>query len=466
MNALATDLYQLTMAAGYFHRNMQARVATCEMFVRRLPQSRRYLVAAGIERITTWLEELRFTEDDVAFLATLPALRDAMTPAFRDYLRAFRFTGDLFALPEGTIAFENEPFVRIRAPIIEAQLVETFLLSVVNHATMVASKAARVVRAAEGAAVVEFGSRRTHPDAAIDAAYAAYIAGFGGTSNVEAGRRFGIPVLGTAAHMWTMAHPSEEDAFRAYVDVFPTAAILLIDTYDTPRGAERAARIAKEKLRGVRIDSGDLDALSREVRAILDANGCEAAKIVVSGDLNEHSIAALRRAGAPIDTFGVGTEVVTSFDAPALGGVYKIVELETDGVARPIAKFSAGKGTLPGPHQVHRVVDAAGRMVRDVIAIADEDAPETKSGESTRPLLVRLIAAGERTRARDSLDAVRARVASGLGALPPILHDLAPAPHEVSGDAPHPAGRYVVQTSRRLADLVAEVRRAHVGAPH
>jgi nicotinate phosphoribosyltransferase len=466
VNALSTDLYQLTMAAGYFHRGMGDRVATCEMFVRRLPQGRRYLVVAGIEKLVDYLEGLAFTEDDIAFLATLPALRDAMTPAFRDYLRAFRFSGQVHALAEGTLAFENEPLVRVRGPIIEAQLVETYLLSAVNHATMVASKAARVVRAAGSASVVEFGTRRTHPDAAVDAAYAAYVAGFDGTSNVEAGRRFGIPVLGTAAHMWTMAHASEEEAFASYVSVFPGASILLIDTYDTPRGAERAARIAKDKLRGVRIDSGDLDAMSREVRAILDAHGCATTKIVVSGDLNEHSIAALRRAGSPIDTFGVGTEVVTSLDAPALGGVYKIVELEHGGVARPIAKFSSGKGTLPGPHQVHRVFDASGKMVRDVVTIADEDPPATRSGETCRPLLTKVFDGGRRVGARESLELVRARVAEGLDRLPTILHDLAPAPHEVSDGAPHPAGRYPVVPSRRLLALVEEVRAAFVGAPH
>ena len=465
VNVLQTDLYQLTMAAGYFHQGMQDRRATCEMFVRRLPRSRRYLVTIGVERVVDYLTDLAFNEEDIAFLCTLPALKDAMTEAFQDYLRAFRFTGDLWAMPEGTLAFENEPLLQIRAPIIEAQIVETFVLSVVNHATMIASKAARIVEAAEGAAVVEFGTRRTHPDAAIDAARSAYAAGFSGTSNVEAARRFGIPVLGTAAHMWTMAHPTEEAAFQSYVDVFPNAAILLIDTYDTLRGAERAAHVVKEKLRGVRIDSGDLDSSSREVRRILDENGCAATKIVVSGDLNEHSVAALRRASAPIDTYGVGTEVVTSFDAPALGGVYKIVELEHAGTTRPIAKFSAGKGTFPGRHQVHRVVDAAGRMMRDVITLFEEEPPATKSGESGRPLLEARIIGGKRSAPSESLEVIRDRVAKGRRALAPILHDLAPAPHELGAEAPHPAGRYLVQPSARLAELVEQVRAAFVGAP-
>ncbi|MEZ4311748.1 MAG: nicotinate phosphoribosyltransferase, partial [Polyangiaceae bacterium] len=300
MDALRTDLYQLTMAAGYFHRGMRHDVATCEMFVRRLPRPRRYLVAMGRERVLSYLAGLSFTAEEIDYLGKLPSLRDAMTDDFKKYLADFRFTGDVWAVPEGTVVFANEPMFRITAPLIEAQLVETFLLSAVNHGTMIASKAARIVRAAGDAGVMEFGSRRTHPGAAMDAARDACAAGFVATSNVEAGMRFGLPVTGTAAHMWTMAHASEEAAFEGYLAVFPSAAILLIDTYDTIRGAERAARIAKEKLKGVRLDSGDLLALSRGVRKVLDENGCASAKIVASGDLNEYKIAALRREGAPI----------------------------------------------------------------------------------------------------------------------------------------------------------------------
>jgi nicotinate phosphoribosyltransferase len=331
---LSTDLYQLTMAAGYLRRGMARHLATCELFVRRLPATRRYLVALGVDQVAEHATRLRFTPEDVAFLAQVPALRAAMTPEVRDYLLSFRFSGDLWAVDEGAIVFEHEPILRVRAPIIEAQILETFALSVVNHATMIGSKAARIVRAARGRTVVEFGTRRTHADAAVDAARAAYAVGFAGTSNVLAARTYGIPVLGTAAHMWTMAHPSEQAAFEAYVAVFPESAILLVDTFDTLRGAVRAARAAGDRLRGVRIDSGDLDALSREVRRILDAEGAPHAKIVVSGDLNEHSIAALPAAGAPIDTFGVGTELVCSADAPALGGVYKLGASATRGPAR------------------------------------------------------------------------------------------------------------------------------------
>ncbi|EYF07850.1 nicotinate phosphoribosyltransferase [Chondromyces apiculatus] len=432
VDALKTDLYQLTMAAGYFHRGLGSRTATCEMFVRRLPEERRYLLCMGIERVLQYLEELRFTEEQIAYLKTVPSLADAMTPPFADYLRAFRFRGDMWAMPEGTVFFAQEPVLRISAPLIEAQLVETFVLSAVNHASMVASKAARVVLSAGTAQVVEFGSRRTHFDAAVDAARAAYAAGFAATSNVEAGMRYGIPVTGTAAHMWTMAHPSEEAAFEAYVAVFPNASILLIDTYDTLEGARRAAAIARDKLKGVRIDSGDLAALSKGVRAVLDEAGCQHAKIVASGDVNEHKIAALRRAGAPIDIYGVGTDLVVSRDAPALGGVYKLVEVGEGEARSPIAKFSEGKATLPGAHQVFRWRGPAGETVRDVIALAGEDAPA-----GAEPLLTAVMRGGKRLASPETLSAVRARAKRELAALPAPLRevgdeDWAPLTAEVS----------------------------------
>ncbi len=440
------------MAAGYFHRGMTDAVATCEMFVRRLPRRRRYLIAMGLERVLSYLENLRFTEDEIAYLATIPGLRDAMTPAFADYLRGLRFTGDVDAMPEGTAAFANEPLLRVRGPIVEAQLVETFLLSAVNHATMIASKAARVVESAGDAAVIEFGTRRTHPDAAVDAARAAYAVGFAATSNVEAGRRFGVPVTGTAAHMWTMAHDSEEAAFAAYTAVFPSASILLIDTYDTLRGAERAAKIAGDKLKGVRLDSGDLLEQSRAVRVILDENGCRTAKIVASGDLNEIRIAELRAAGAPIDTYGVGTDLVTSLDAPALGGVYKLVELTVGGKTRPIAKFSEGKGTFPGAHQVLRFHDAAGKITRDVVTL-DDEAADPAWGRDPTPLLIPVMRGGKRLAPAEPLAAIRARAAASRASLPADLHLLdEPTPSWV-GLAPQP--------SPRLSALVAEVRAAY-----
>ncbi|XYI03230.1 nicotinate phosphoribosyltransferase [Sorangium sp. So ce1128] len=457
MDALHTDLYQLTMAAGYFHRGMTSRVATCELFVRRLPRHRRFLVAMGLDRVVRYLEGLRFTDEQIAYLSAIPALADAMTPAFCDYLRSLRFHGDVWAVPEGTVFFPNEPLLRVTAPLVEAQLIETFALSAINHATAIASKAARVVLAAGDAGVMEFGTRRAHPDAAVDAARAAYAVGCVGTSNVEAGMRFGIPVLGTAAHMWTMAHPTEEAAFEGYVAVFPNAAILLIDTYDTLVGAARAAAIARDRLKGVRLDSGDLGALSVAVRRILDAAGCASAKIVASGDLNEHRIAELRRAGAPIDLYGVGTDLVTSIDAPSLGGVYKLVEIggadpTAAGERRPIAKFSEGKATLPGAHQVHRFRDQAGKLARDVIALDSE--PMSPGAE---PLLAPVMKRGARVAPPEGLDAIRARVREQLGALPEALRRI--------DDEPAPGAPFAVEVSPELGALVETVRaRVVVGA--
>ncbi|WP_437311526.1 nicotinate phosphoribosyltransferase [Sorangium sp. So ce388] len=450
MDALHTDLYQLTMAAGYFHRGMTSRVATCELFVRRLPRHRRFLVAMGLDRVVRYLEGLRFTDEQIAYLSAIPALADAMTPAFCDYLRSFRFHGDVWAVPEGTVFFPNEPLLRVTAPLIEAQLIETFALSAINHATAIASKAARVVLAAGDAGVMEFGTRRAHPDAAVDAARAAYAVGCVGTSNVEAGMRFGIPVLGTAAHMWTMAHPTEEAAFEGYVAVFPSAAILLIDTYDTLVGAARAAAIARDKLKGVRLDSGDLGALSVAVRRILDAAGCASAKIVASGDLNEHRIAELRRAGAPIDLYGVGTDLVTSIDAPSLGGVYKLVEIggadpAAAGERTPIAKFSEGKATLPGAHQVHRFRDRAGKLARDVIALDSE--PMSPGAE---PLLAPVMKRGARVAPPEGLDPIRARVREQLGGLPEALRRI--------DDDPAPCAPFAVEVSAELGALVEAVR--------
>lgn len=261
--------------------------------------------------------------------------------------------------------------------------------------------------------------------------------------------RFGIPVMGTAAHMWTMAHPSEEEAFASYVATFPNASILLIDTYDTLRGAERAARIAKDKLKGVRLDSGDLLALSRGVRQILDENGCRSAKIVASGDLNEHRIAELCAAGAPIDSYGVGTDLVTSIDAPALGGVYKIVELERDGGHMPIAKFSEGKATLPGPHQVFRFRDEKGMLARDVIALADER-PETLGEGRAEALLAPVMTAGKRVGPPVPLATIRERAAREMASLPAGLREI---PEPTPMWTP-----FLPSVSPRLTDLVETVR--------
>jgi len=343
---LKTDLYQLTMAAGYFHGGLVNKVVTCEAFARKLPPKRRFLVMAGTEEIREELATLRFYPEDIEFLQTVPALYEAMTPAFKDWLLNFRFTGDMWAMAEGEIVFPGEPLVRITAPLPQAQLVETLILSILNHDMRVASKAARIVLAASGRTLVDFGTRRTHHEAAVRAARAAYLAGFSATSNIEAGRRFGIPVAGSVAHMWTMVHNSEEESFQQWAGLWKEPT-LLIDTYDTIGGALLAAKI--KNVRMVRIDSGDLASNARFVRHILDEHDSRA-QIMLSGDIDEYVIRDLIDADVPTDAFGIGTQLVAPDDAPSLGIVYKTVYDETD--KRPLIKTSGGKATMPGRKQV------------------------------------------------------------------------------------------------------------------
>ncbi len=390
--SLIVDLYELTMAAGYFENNYNHR-STFEVFVREMPHNRAYLVAAGLQQVTEYLLNLHFTDDDIRYLQSLTSFFN-LKNSFWEYLREFRFSGDVWAIPEGQIVFPGEPLLRITAPIIEAQVVETFVLSMINFQTLIASKAARVVQAAhwdgKPRSVMEFGSRRAHgPEASILAARAAYIAGCVGTSNVLAGKRFGIPVYGTAAHSWTMAFPSEIEAFRAYFKVFPESTILLIDTYDIEQGAHHAVEIGP-RIKGVRIDSGNLLRESQKVRRILDEAGMQHVMIVVSGDLNEYKIKKLVEAGAPIDSFGVGTQMVTSEDAPSLGGIYKLVEQEIDGQIRYRAKFSRNKATYPGKKQVFRFVNEKGQFNHDLIGLEKES-----YNEANIPLLVPVMQQGE-----------------------------------------------------------------------
>jgi len=342
MNILKTDLYQLTMIAGYFKSGLADKVVTCEAFARKLPRNRRFLIMAGTEEIRKALD-FRFSISDIAFLKTIPVMREVMSPAFEDFLIDFKFTGDMCAMAEGEIVFPGEPLVRITAPLPQAQLVETIILSILNHDMKIASKAARMVLAARGKPLLEFGTRRTHHEAALSAARAAYLAGFTATSNVEAGKEFGIPVAGTVAHMWTMVNKSEEEAFEKWSNMWKDPTFL-IDTYDTYEGARLAGKLNAGM---VRIDSGDLKTESLVVRKILDNCGSKA-KIMVSGDLDEYAIQDL--ANSPIDAFGVGTKLVVSDDAPSLGIVYKVVYDETE--CRPLIKTSGGKATMPGRKQV------------------------------------------------------------------------------------------------------------------
>jgi nicotinate phosphoribosyltransferase len=353
------------MAGAYFAAGKQNDIATFELSVRRLPVHREFIVVAGMQQALEYLANLRFTVEEISYLRSLPQFANA-APEFFEYLGNFRFTGNVFAVPEGTPMFAGEPIMTIKAPIIEAQIPETYLLSAITFQTLIATKASRVVRAAQGRDVYEFGTRRAHsPEAGVLGARAAYIGGCTGTSNTLAGFRFGVPVVGTAAHSWIMSFESELDAFRQLQKFLGQGTVQLIDTYDTLEGARRVISLG-EPLLGVRIDSGDFLALSREVRSLLDQAGMAHAKIMLSGDLNEDRIEKLLAEGAPVDSFGVGTELATSADAPSMGAIYKIVELESRGVTRATAKFSAEKSSLPGSKQVFRYPD------RDLVGCSGE----------------------------------------------------------------------------------------------
>jgi len=432
MNGLLTDLYELTMAAGYFETGKAKEKATFEFTIRRLPAHRNYVVAAGIPEVVDYLLNLAFTAQEIAYLRGLPQFAQ-VSPAFFDYLRDFRFTGDLFAVPEGTLLFAGEPVLTIRAPIIEAQIPETFLLSAVTFQTLIASKAARCATAAGARAVVEFGTRRAHsPQAGTLGARAAYLGGCAGTSNTLAGFRYGIPVMGTAAHAWVMSFPCEMDAFRKLQRVLGPSTVHLLDTYDTLEGARRAAKLGGP-MWGVRLDSGDFDALSRQVRAILDEAGQTAAKIMASGNLDEYSIRNLVSAGAPIDSFGVGTELATSGDAPHMGSTYKMVELEICGIKRFTAKYSEDKASFPGAKQIFR--DTA----RDVLARSGE----CGKGEA---LLRPVILGGNLVEPLPTLEQSRDRAAGAIANLPPALREL-----EVTEPWP-------VLQSRELRELIGQTR--------
>ncbi len=431
-NALGpmTDLYQLTMMAGYLASGMDQRTATFEMFVRRIPKGRAYLVFAGLEQAAGDLLRLAFSTEQVETIRRWPMF-ERTAPAFFEWLGSFRFEGDLWAVPEGTVVFAGEPLLRVEAPLPQAQLVETLLLASIGYPTLVASKAARVVEAASGRPVFDYGARRGHgPHAGLLAARASYLAGCAGTSQVEAAIRLGIPAVGTMAHSWVQSFASEADAFEEFSRTFPNASTLLVDTYDTPGGVRLAAGI-EPRVRAIRIDSGDIESLSREARAVLDAMDRRDVKIIASGDLDEYTIDRLVKAGAPVDGFGVGTEMVTSRDAPALSLVYKLVEL--DGVGK--IKLSPGKKTYPMAKQIRRIRDEQGRFARDRVTRAEDEA----DGEA---LLVPLIRSGKLAGPFPGLDAIRDRCREQCSRLPDWLRgpDAEPRyPLEYSDDLEHQA---------------------------
>ena len=432
MTALLTDLYELTMAAGFFDNGRVTHKAAFELSVRRLPAHRNYVIATGLPQVVDYLLNLSFTAEEIDYLRGLPQFAH-VSPAFFDYLKTFRFTGDLFAVPEGTILFAGEPVLTVRAPSIEAQIPETYLLSAITFPTLIASKATRCVEAAQGRPVVEFGTRRAHtPEAGTIGARAAYLAGCAGTSNTLAGFRYQIPVMGTAAHSWVMSWPCEVGAFQKLQRTLGEHTVHLLDTYDTLEGARRAAKVGAP-LWGVRLDSGDFNQLSRQVRAILDEAGLTGAKIMASGDLDEYRIRDLVAAGAPIDSFGVGTQLATSADAPNMSTIYKLVEVEICGIKRYTAKYADEKGSLPGGKQIFR------EKTRDILARSGE----CGSGDA---LLRPIILGGRLIEPLPSIADTRRRIAEQISYLPDTLRDL------------DPADPWPVLQSRELRELIGQTR--------
>jgi nicotinate phosphoribosyltransferase len=413
MTGLLTDLYQLTMAAGYFEAGKAQEIASFELFFRHLPRYRNYVVSAGLEQVIDYLTNLHFTEDEVRYLRQLPQFR-RVSPAFFDTLRNLRFTGDVFAMQEGTPIFAGEPFLTVRAPLLEAQIVETYLLAMIGFQSLIATKASRIVEVAAGRDVVDFGTRRAHsPEAGVLAGRASYIGGCVGTSNTETGFRYGIPVFGTAAHSWIQAFETERQAFEQLQNLLGDATVYLIDTYDTVEGARLAASLGRP-LWGVRLDSGNLVELSREVRKILDEAGMRDGKIMATSDLNEYKILEFAAAGAPIDAFGVGTDLATSTDSPNLGVVYKLVELD----GRVTAKFSEDKHTLPGAKQVFRFA------AHDVVACNWECLGCGQGEPEARALLRPVMLSGKLVAPLPSLADLRRYTAESMKKLPTAIRSL------------------------------------------
>jgi nicotinate phosphoribosyltransferase len=414
-SALLTDLYQLTMLQAYYEQRME-ETAVFEVFIRNLPEQRGFFLAAGLQQAVDYLEQLRVTPDELEWLAS----SGRFSGDFLDYLGQLRFTGDVLAMSEGTVFFPPEPMLRVVAPLPQAQLVESRLLNLLHFQTMIASKAARAVLAAQGKGLIDFGFRRAHgAEAGVLAARAAYLAGLTGSATVAAGLAFGIPIYGTMAHSFIQAHDDELEAFEDFAYAQPDNVILLIDTYNTEAAARKlvnlASRLRQEgiPIKGVRIDSGDLADQARKVRRILDEGGLTQVRILASGNLDELTIQALVTNGAPIDDFAIGTRLVTSTDAPYLDCVYKLQEY--GGVAR--RKRSEGKATWPGRKQVYRRFGANGRMAGDVLTV--EDNPQ--EGEA---LLQPCLVAGKRVSPAPPLSALRQRAADQLAQLPEHLRQL------------------------------------------
>ncbi len=431
------------MAQALFRQGMSA-TATFSLFIRTYPPNRAFFVSAGLEDVLDYLSNLNFSGQAIDYLRALGIFSED----FLQYLRGVRFTGSVRAIPEGRLYFADEPAVEVTAPIIEAQLVETFIINQVNLQSMLATKAARCVWAAQGRGIADFASRRTQgTDAALKMARASYIAGFNSTSNVLAASLYGMPPAGTMAHSFVSAFATELDAFRAYAESFPDRTTLLLDTYDTIAGTWNAVQVAKEmeadgqQLVAVRLDSGDFDELSRQVRRILDDSGLDYVKILASGGLDEYELETLVKAGAPIDLFGVGTKAGVSADAPWSDMAYKLVCFDD----RPVMKLSTGKVSLPGAKQVFRTKDAGGMFAKDIIALQDEELP------GGLPVLEEVMKDGQRTGPAASLEQVRGRFQEDFAALDERFKALNNPP------------RYPVSISGRLERLTSKVREEVLG---
>lgn len=448
--AMLTDLYELTMAQGLMQSGKLDEQGCFTAFFREAPFGSMYAVMCGTAELPEFVENVRFTSEDIAYLSELeaPAGGKLFAPEFLDYLRAFRPHVDIDAIPEGELVFAREPMVRVSGPMLDCQLLETALLNIVGFQTLTATKTARVVQAAQGRPVAEFGLRRAQgPDGGIAVARASYVAGAASTSNVLAGRRYGIPVSGTHAHSWVLSFPSELEAFRAFAQSSPRNCTLLVDTFDVREGVENAITVAREmeaageRLSGIRIDSGDLAKLSAYARRRFDEEGLDYVKIVLSNDLDEHTITSLLSQGAPVDAFGVGTKLATCYDQPALGCVYKLsARRESAGEPwTPVMKFSEQpfKRTIPGIQQVRRYVDAAGSPVCDMIydeaylagegsargntlvAVNDAALVTDVSDFEPRELLVPVVRDGVPVTPREGIEVARTRCALALAALDP-----------------------------------------------
>src|ERR1700693_2895512 len=421
-SGLLTDLYELTMAAGYLQTRFDAK-ATFELFVRHLPAKRNFLVAAGLEQALDFLEHVHFTADEISYLRNHPVFCN-IRDEFFDYLKTFRFSGDVWAMPEGSLVFPGEPLLRVVAPIIEGQIMETYLLATLSYQSMIASKAARVVTAAQGRQIVEFGARRAHRSQA----------------SVLAGQQFGMETYGTQAHSWVMAHENETEAFRHFLDAFPAHSVLLLDTYDVPAALKTIIRMGR-KPAGVRLDSGDLAKDSRWVRRELDHAGWKDVKIFASGDLDEYRIKKLLSKGAAIDAFGVGTSLATPGDAPHLNLVYKLVEVERAGMVREAAKLSQAKVTYPGRKQAFRYSNRAGEFESDKIAL------EGESANGSEPMLSKVMRGGRRSTPAESISVLKRRCINSLARLPQSFLQI------------NRSAVYPVRYSQRLKTMLERVRR-------